>query len=147
MSFSNFPFKGIWPRETREGWPLLTVETEVDENSKGTNERGTFMVGSLGLSCRYKKFLLRLGCTSRPSTKYFFPHYTHFNSFVPLVQQAGMQPCWVACNSVYISDLANIIGCTSRPSTKYFFPHYTCADQPCIFSWPMVISNSVNEFL
>jgi hypothetical protein len=23
---------------------------------------------------------------------------------------------------------------------------YNCADQPCIFSWPMMISNSVNEF-
>ncbi len=29
-------------RETREGWPLLTVETEVNED----------LIGSLGLSCR-----------------------------------------------------------------------------------------------
>ncbi len=27
-------------RETREGWPLLTVETEVNGDSKSTNERG-----------------------------------------------------------------------------------------------------------
>jgi hypothetical protein len=30
---------------------------------------------SLGLSCRYKRFLFCLGCSSRPSTKYFFPHH------------------------------------------------------------------------
>jgi hypothetical protein len=27
-------------RETRKGWPLLTVETEVSGNSKRTNLRG-----------------------------------------------------------------------------------------------------------
>ncbi len=27
-------------RETREGWPLLTVETEMNGNSKSTYERG-----------------------------------------------------------------------------------------------------------
>ena len=27
-------------RETREGWPLLTVETEVNGDSRSTNERG-----------------------------------------------------------------------------------------------------------
>jgi hypothetical protein len=26
--------------ETREGWPLLTVETEVNGDSKSTNEKG-----------------------------------------------------------------------------------------------------------
>jgi hypothetical protein len=40
------------PRETREGWPLLTVETEVNGDSKRTNERGPFLVGSLCLSCQ-----------------------------------------------------------------------------------------------
>jgi hypothetical protein len=33
------------PRETREGWPLLTVETEVNEDSKSTNEWGPSLVG------------------------------------------------------------------------------------------------------
>jgi hypothetical protein len=27
------------PRETREGWPLLTVETEMNGDSKSTNEK------------------------------------------------------------------------------------------------------------
>jgi hypothetical protein len=32
-------------RETREGWPLLTVETEVNRDSKSANERGPSLVG------------------------------------------------------------------------------------------------------
>jgi hypothetical protein len=51
-------------RETREGWALLTVETEANGDSKSTNERGP--------SRRYKRFLSCLGCFSRPSTKPFF---------------------------------------------------------------------------
>ncbi len=38
------------------GWPLLTVETELIGDSKNTNERGPSLVGSLGLSARYKRF-------------------------------------------------------------------------------------------
>jgi hypothetical protein len=68
----------VLPRETREGWPLLTIETEVNGDSKSTNERGTFLVGSLALLCRCKRFLSCFGCSSRPSTKYFFPHHTLF---------------------------------------------------------------------
>jgi hypothetical protein len=33
---------------------------------------GPSLDGSLGLSCRYKRFLFCLGCSSWPSTKYFF---------------------------------------------------------------------------
>jgi hypothetical protein len=36
-------------RYSREGWPLLTIETEVNGVSKSTNERGHSYVGSLGL--------------------------------------------------------------------------------------------------
>ncbi len=63
-------------RETREGWPRLSFETEVNGDSKSTNERGLSLVGSLGLSSRYNRFLFCLGCSSRPRTKYFFscPH-------------------------------------------------------------------------
>jgi len=31
----------------REGWPLLIVETELNGDSKSTNERGPYLVGSL----------------------------------------------------------------------------------------------------
>jgi hypothetical protein len=35
-------------RETREGWSLLTIETEVNGDSKSTNEKGPSLVGSSG---------------------------------------------------------------------------------------------------
>jgi hypothetical protein len=44
-------------------WPLLTVETDVNGDSKSTNERCPSLVGSLAV------------------------HY--FNSFVPIAHQAG----------------------------------------------------------
>ncbi len=76
-------------RDTREGWPLLTVETEANGDSTSTYERGPFLVGSLGWLCQYKRFLSCLGCSSRPSTKYFFLIVHCFTSFFHLVQQAG----------------------------------------------------------
>ncbi len=41
-------------RETREGWPLLTFETELNGDSKSTNERGPSLVGwFIGLVTEY----------------------------------------------------------------------------------------------
>jgi hypothetical protein len=34
---------------TREGWPLLTVETQVNGDSKSTNKRGSFRGWFVGL--------------------------------------------------------------------------------------------------
>ncbi len=59
--------------ETREGWSLLTFETEVNGDSKSTNERGPSLVGSLGLLCRYKRFCFCLVFSSRPSTTFSIP--------------------------------------------------------------------------
>ncbi len=50
---------------------LLTVETEMNGNSKSTTEGGPSLVDSWGSSCRYKRFLCCLGCSSRPSTNFF----------------------------------------------------------------------------
>jgi hypothetical protein len=61
------------------GWPLLTVETEATGDSRSTYERGPSLIGSLGSSCLYKRFLSCLGCYSRSSTKYIFPHCTLFH--------------------------------------------------------------------
>ncbi len=44
---------------------------------------------NLNLSCRYKRFLLCLGCCSRPHTKYFFPHRTVFQFLCPHRPAAG----------------------------------------------------------
>jgi hypothetical protein len=60
-------------RETKERWPLLTVETEVNGDSKGTNERGPFLVGSLNcLVMQVQEILSCLGCSRRLSTRYKF---------------------------------------------------------------------------
>jgi hypothetical protein len=62
---------------SRDGWPLLTVETEVNGDSKSSNDRCPSLVSlisSLGLSCKYERFLFCLGCPSRPCTKYLFPN-------------------------------------------------------------------------
>jgi hypothetical protein len=70
-------------RETREGWPLLTVETEANGDSKSTNEKGPSLVGSLGSRVPVQEiFISCIGCSSRPSTKYV---------------NLGRQSCWVAC--------------------------------------------------
>jgi hypothetical protein len=77
----------------------LTVETEVNGDSKRTNARGPFLVSSLGLLCKYKYtiFLSCLGCSSRPSTKFSIP-------LSPSPSKLGRQPCWVACLLVCVSD-------------------------------------------
>jgi hypothetical protein len=67
---------------------MPTVETEANGDSR---RKGPSLVGSLGSLCQYKRLLVYLGCSSWPSTKYFFPHCTllYFTSFVPITQQAG----------------------------------------------------------
>ncbi len=71
----------VRPRETRDRWPLLTVETEVNGDSGSTYEIGPSLVGSLGLSCRFKRVLSCLGCPSQPNSKYF--HRTLFQFVCP----------------------------------------------------------------
>ncbi len=110
------------PRETREGWPLLIVETEMSRDSKSTNcPSCPSLVGSLGLLCRYKRFLSCLGCASRPSTKYFFLTIHYFHSFCsycpaswagkragsPVYSTTGLWPC----------ILFSIIKATCPPTT------------------------------
>ncbi len=62
-------------------WPLLTVETEVNGDSKSTNEGDPSLVGSLDLSCWYKSFCSALAA--------FFLVVHYFNAFGPIAQQAG----------------------------------------------------------
>jgi hypothetical protein len=42
---------GALTRETRKGWPRLTVETDANGNSRSTNERGPSLVDPFGFSC------------------------------------------------------------------------------------------------
>jgi hypothetical protein len=58
-------------RCTLVGRPLLNVETGVNGDSKSTNERGPSLVGSLGLSCRFNRFVFSLASV-RPVQNIFF---------------------------------------------------------------------------
>ncbi len=69
-------------RETREGGPLLIVETKVNGDSSSIS-----LVGLLG---RYKRFYLpAFGRSSPPKMKHFFLTVHYFTSFLPITQQAG----------------------------------------------------------
>jgi hypothetical protein len=57
-------------RETRDGWPLLTVETKAN-GTLGVHMKEVLpRLVLLGSSCRYNRILSCLGCTSHPSIKY-----------------------------------------------------------------------------
>ncbi len=64
----------------------------------------TSLVGSLGLSCQYKRFLFFRGLSSGLSTKYFFLtlHYIDL-SLSP--SKLGRQSCWVAYLLVCVSGM------------------------------------------
>jgi hypothetical protein len=59
-------------RENRDRWPLLTVETEVNGDSKSTNERNPSLVGSLGLSYDTRGFSSALAALVGPEQNMFF---------------------------------------------------------------------------
>jgi hypothetical protein len=67
----------------------MTIETEANGDSKSTNKRSSSMVRSfVDLFMPHKRFLSCFGCSSRPSTKYFFLAVHYFNSFVLIAQHA-----------------------------------------------------------
>ncbi len=70
-------------------------------DSKRTNDRDPFLVGSLASSCRYKRFLSYLGSASQPSTKHYFPHLTLFHFINPhrLATWAGRRAGLPVCVS------------------------------------------------
>ncbi len=98
-------------RETREGWPLLTVETGA--NAWGllkTNEGGPSLVGSLGSSCQYKRFLALSALDSTEQNIFFLTVY-FFNFCVPdspspsnLGRQSYRAACLWMCFGVCLSD-------------------------------------------
>ncbi len=91
-------------RETREGWwPLLTVETKVNGDSKSTNERGPSLVSSLGMSCRYKRFCFALTALVGQIQHVFSPPYTISIPLSQSLTKLGKQPCWVACILICVS--------------------------------------------
>jgi hypothetical protein len=95
-NFSGF----LAGRETREGWPLLTIETEANGDSK----RAVSWLDRWVCRAGTRDFLFCLGCSCRPSTKYFFSSsYIISIPLSPSASKLGRQPCWVACLLVCVS--------------------------------------------
>jgi hypothetical protein len=86
---ANTTITATFPWETREWRPLLTLETEMNGDSKVTNDRGPSLEGSLGTSFRYKRLLCCLGCSGQASTKYFFPVHILFQFMYPHCPSTG----------------------------------------------------------
>jgi hypothetical protein len=93
-------------RETREGWPQLTVETVVNEDSKSTNDKAPFLV-MVRWACRAgtRDFCPALTDLVGPEKITFFPHHSLFQFFFPHCpcSKLGRQPCCVACLLVCVS--------------------------------------------
>jgi hypothetical protein len=62
----------VGDREAREGWPLPTVETQINGDSKSTNERGKSLVGSLDLLLPLQEIFLLPGLLKSAQYKIFF---------------------------------------------------------------------------
>ncbi len=102
-------------------WPLLTVETEANGDSRSSYERGPSLVASLGFSCRYNRFLFCHVYSSRPSTTYFFSSQ-YFNSFILVAQKSGQacrQSWWVIFLLICVSDVHLSTVCTVHCTVKY----------------------------
>ncbi len=76
-------------RETREGWPLLTVETEVNGDSKSTTERSPSLVCLVSFAGRAgtQEFCSALAALVSSVENICFLTVHYFNSFVPIAQQ------------------------------------------------------------
>ncbi len=71
-------------RPERGAWPLLIVETEPNGDLWSINERGPSLVGSLGSSCRYKRFYPALA-----ALKYLFQTAHFFTLCFAIAHQPG----------------------------------------------------------
>jgi hypothetical protein len=77
-------------RVTRDQKLLLTVETEVNGDSKSTNEMKRVLSWLVRWVCRAgkKDFCSAFAALVGPVTKYVFLIVHYFNSFLPIAQQA-----------------------------------------------------------
>jgi hypothetical protein len=95
-----------YSREAREGWPLPTVETEVNGDSKSTNERGP-SYRLVRCTCRAGKrdYCVPWLLWSAQYKMFFSSPYTILILLSSSLSRLGRQSCWVACLLVCISGL------------------------------------------
>ncbi len=114
-------------RETREGWPLLTFVWNWGE--RGLKEYK--WNGLVGIVVPVQDIFFCRSCSSRPNTKYFFPHRTLFRFLCPhrpasLAGSRAGSPV-----SLYVSlDFANkgkiLVFENKRKSTIAYVLYSTC---------------------
>jgi hypothetical protein len=76
-------------RDFRDGWPLLTVETEVNGDLNSTNERDPSLVGFVGLFMPVQEICSALAALLGPVQNIFFLTLHYFDFYVLIAQQAG----------------------------------------------------------
>jgi hypothetical protein len=106
---ANFSLANI--REIREGWPLLTVDTEAIGVSRSTYERGPSLVGSfVGLVVLLQEIFVLPWLLQVAQYKIFFSSpYTISLHLSLLPSKLARQSCCVACLSICV--LSNILVC------------------------------------
>ncbi len=92
-------------RETREGWPLLTVETELQ--SMGTQRvqmKGSFLCWFVGLVVPVQDFFVQPCLLQSAQYKIFFSSpYIISIHLSPSPNKLGRQSCWITCFLVCVS--------------------------------------------
>ncbi len=88
----------------------------------------------MGSSCWYKKFLSCLGCSSRPSTEYFFPHRTIVHFICP-----HRPASWASSRAVSpVSYIISISGWDSSSTFLLFlFPFRLAFPKSFSYSWKL----------
>jgi hypothetical protein len=142
-------------RETREGWPLLTIETEANGDSKRTNEKGSFLGWFVELVVPVQEiFCFALAALIGPVQNIFVLN-VHRTSIPlsPSASKLGRQPCWVACLLVCVSVVGNAKNSAAEKDFFYqpisllrpnFSPSYYTRTAPdddnfCLFLWLLAL--------
>ncbi len=126
-------------RETREGWLLLTFETEVNGDSKRTNERSSFLVVRWACRAGTRDFCSALAAPVGPVQNIFVVTVHYFKSPSPI--KLGRQPCCVAssysvclCWALCILHSAHIAHVCTQP-------RIACVSHPIPLSFCLLLSN------
>ncbi len=130
-SFLNL--RSVVTRETREGCPMPTVETEMNGDSKSTNKRGPSLVDSLV----QETFVLPLPLLSAQCKIFFSSSYTISITLSPSPRLLGRQPSWVAYLLVCVSGRLEMLrwcgGCDTQLPTNGWSMHCQKTWNICLF--------------
>jgi hypothetical protein len=83
--------------EAREGWFLLSVETEMNGRSKSTNEKGLSWLFRWTRRTGTRDFYPALAALVSPAQTSFFLTVYYFNFVSPSPSNLGRKSCTAAC--------------------------------------------------